>query len=514
MANPQLTAYISLVTTSGVLILLLFIYSFVKRKQTPFAYTFMLFTAAQCVYVFGHAFELASNTLEQIKHWTMVEYAGMPFAAALGLIVIMKYIGKTVSTKTGLLMCVIPFISFLMVLTNDYHHLFYKGMYLRADAPSPMADVSIGQWYIVHGAYTFGCLFTATTLLVRRWRSTKKAYRFQLATLIISQLLPMSAAFVYLLGITPYGMDPVPITMCVTASLFIWSIAASRLLTIVPIAKESIFESMREGVIVLDANRRIIDYNHAVKGMVPLLHSGVIGTSMDDVWPRLTGRAFPDDVSVDGLEEEVHWPSADGLSSYQARISLVTNKKGDAIGMLLMLIDVTEQRMLQEQLKKLAYYDGLTGIYNRTQFLVEGRALLEEAGGKPVSLILFDIDHFKQINDTYGHETGDQALKHIVSVCQRFMLPEMPFARYGGEEFVIALPSAKLSEAVRLAEDICKALQQNTLHFKGNAIDVTSSFGVVQQLSDTETLEAILRRADEALYTSKKEGRNRVTAAA
>lgn len=513
MANPQLTAYISLVTTSGVLILVLFIYSFVKRKQTPFAYTFMLFTFTQCIYVFGHAFELASNTLEQIKHWTMVEYAGMPFAAVLGLIVILKYIGKTVSLRVGLLMCVIPFISFLMVLTNDYHHLFYKAMYLRADAPSPMADVSIGQWYIVHGAYTFGSLFTATVLLIRRWRSTKKAYRFQLATLIVSQLLPMSAAFVYLLGLTPYGMDPVPITMCVTASLFIWSIAASRLLTIVPIAKESIFESMREGVIVLDANRRIIDYNQAVKGMIPFLHGGVIGTSLDDMWPQLTGRAFPDHVGMDGMEEEVHWPTAEGVSSYQVRTSLVSNKGGDAIGMLLMLIDVTEQRMLQEQLKKLAYYDGLTGIYNRTQFLEESRALLEDPSRGPVSLILFDIDHFKQINDTYGHETGDRALMHIVSICQRFIDPEMPFARYGGEEFVIAVPSAALPEAARLAENIRSALQHNMMNFKGQAIAITSSFGVVQ-LGDHESLEAILRRADEALYTSKKDGRNRVTAAA
>lgn len=513
MANPQLTAYISVVTTSGVLILLLFIYACLKRKQTPFALTFMLFTATQSIYVFGHAFELASNSLEEIKRWTIVEYAGMPFAAVLGLILILQYIGRTVSLKMGMLMCTIPVISFLMVLTNDYHHLFYKSIYLRADAPTPMADVSIGQWYIVHGAYTFGCLFTATVLLIRRWRSTKKAYRFQLATLIISQLLPMSAAFIYLLGLTPYGMDPVPVTMCLTASLFIWSIASSRLLTIVPIAKESIFESMREGVIVLDANRRIIDFNHAVRGMIPDLNNTIIGTSLDDVWLRFTGKAFPDNANLDGLEEELHWPSADGLSSYQVRSSLVTNKNGDAIGMLLMLIDVTEQRMLQEQLKKLAYYDGLTGIYNRTQFLVEGKAMLEGAGTGPVSLILFDIDHFKQINDTYGHETGDQALMHIVAICQRFVMPDMPFARYGGEEFVIAVPGAALSEAFHLAENIRRALEHNTMHFKDAVVEITSSFGVAQ-LSDNETLEAILRRADEALYTSKKEGRNRVTAVA
>jgi diguanylate cyclase (GGDEF)-like protein len=169
--------------------------------------------------------------------------------------------------------------------------------------------------------------------------------------------------------------------------------------------------------------------------------------------------------------------------------------------------------MLQEQLKKLAYYDGLTGIYNRTQFLAEGRELLEDTSRGPISLILFDIDHFKQINDTYGHETGDQALMHIVSICQRYVMPEMRFARYGGEEFVIALPGSTLSEAVQVAENIRGALQQSAMYWKDDVIAITSSFGVVQ-LSGNETLEAILRRADEALYISKKEGRNRVTAAA
>lgn len=112
-------------------------------------------------------------------------------------------------------------------------------------------DIAVGQWYVVHGAFTFSCLLCACLILIGQWKHTKKMYRRQLLTLITSQIIPMVAAFLYLLGLTPGGMDPVPVLMCITSAMYIWAILSSRLLTIVPIAKDSIFESMREGVIVL-----------------------------------------------------------------------------------------------------------------------------------------------------------------------------------------------------------------------------------------------------------------------
>jgi diguanylate cyclase (GGDEF)-like protein len=190
----------------------------------------------------------------------------------------------------------------------------------------------------------------------------------------------------------------------------------------------------------------------------------------------------------------------------------VYNKNGETVGSLIMLIDITEQRFLQEQLKQLAYFDGLTKIYNRTQFLHKGREILNEAqlSHQPASFILFDIDHFKRINDTYGHEVGDQALIHVVSVCNRYLKPEMVFARYGGEEFVIALPNAALQDGKQLAEQLRVALLNDPLHVEGSLVPITSSFGVAQYSRETDSLESLLRDADSALYESKRNGRNAV----
>jgi diguanylate cyclase (GGDEF)-like protein/PAS domain S-box-containing protein len=511
--EPSNTMFISLVATSGVFTTFLCLYACLKRAEIPNARTFIVYTAVQSIYIFSNAFEMASDTLDEIKLWTLVEYIGISSAPALGLILVLKYIGKSVSRKGFAAFFIIPAITLVMVSTNDYHHLFYKSVYFRGDTPVPTADMVIGEWYIVHGAFTFGCMLAAVVLLLRQWGQTKKSYRLQLITLIFGQFIPMTAAFVYLMGVTPYGMDPVPMVLCLTSAMYIWAMVSTRILTIVPIAKENIFESMREGVIVLDSSDRLIDFNGAVNQMIPELSTEMIGLTLDQVWERLKDSSFPVVRRLDGALDEIIWHINGAEYFYQVRSSPVIGRHGEAIGRLLMLIDVTESRLLQEQLKKLAYYDGMTGLLNRTQYILRSKEMLEEARlkGNPFSLILFDIDHFKHINDTFGHEMGDQAIVHVVSVVQCLLSPSILFARYGGEEFVLALPSYTLSEAGELAERIRTALAAETLNVNGHGrFAVTASFGAAQSGAAGDTLESLLRDADEALYQAKRDGRNLV----
>ncbi|MCW3792489.1 diguanylate cyclase [Paenibacillus sp. LS1] len=510
--ESHINSYITLVATSAVLNVFLCLYTYFRRSEIPSSKVFILYTAALSIYTFGYAIELASNTLEQMKFWTTVEYIGMPFSASLGLILMIKYTGRTLSKKVTAALFVIPSITLCMVATNDFHHLFYKKVWLREDSPVPLMDIAVGQWYVVHGAFTFSCLLCACLILIGQWKHTKKMYRRQLLTLITSQIIPMVAAFLYLLGLTPGGMDPVPVLMCITSAMYIWAILSSRLLTIVPIAKDSIFESMREGVIVLDSSNRLVDYNRSMRDMLPEINPTMIGRPLDDIWLNLAGETFPVEYGREGLQMDLYWQLNGETVCYQVRTSYVYNKDAQTVGSLIMLIDITEQRFLQEQLKQLAYFDGLTKIYNRTQFLHKGREILSEAhlNLQPASFILFDIDYFKRINDTYGHDVGDQAIIHVVSVCNRYLNPEMLFARYGGEEFVIALPNTSLQEAEKLAEQLRVALLNEPLDVQGVPIPLTSSFGVAQYNGGVDSLESLLRDADTALYESKRNGRNAV----
>ena len=164
------------------------------------------------------------------------------------------------------------------------------------------------------------------------------------------------------------------------------------------------------------------------------------------------------------------------------------------------------------ELIDLAIYDGLTGFYNRRHF----RGLLDEYMEKarptaPVSVLIMDLDHFKRVNDTYGHLCGDQVLTRASQLIRENAPAGATIGRLGGEEFAIALKNTTLERATELSDYIRAAIAAQPIETKEATLPVTISIGVAR--SDTPTNSAdLLRRADEQLYRAKQEGRNRVCA--
>lgn len=160
--------------------------------------------------------------------------------------------------------------------------------------------------------------------------------------------------------------------------------------------------------------------------------------------------------------------------------------------------------------------DALTQILNKGAYLSAAAELFKRArvSGSPLSLVVFDLDFFKKINDTYGHQAGDVVLQTLAQVVQAQLPREGAcFARYGGEEFVILLPGATLPHAAGLAEAVRASVESHEFSFGGQRLPVTISVGVAALTQETASAEALFIRADEAAYASKREGRNRVTVA-
>src|SRR6185436_16787688 len=158
--------------------------------------------------------------------------------------------------------------------------------------------------------------------------------------------------------------------------------------------------------------------------------------------------------------------------------------------------------------------DQLTGAFNKAYIVARLGFIIDMASeAKPVSVITFDFDNFKQVNDQYGHAAGDHILRVTSAlIVSEFVRPQDVFARMGGEEFVIILPETPLDLAVETAERLRLMFEERTFDYEGDAIRLTSSFGVCIATSAIEHPEVILGRVDELLYRSKREGRNRVTA--
>ena len=164
---------------------------------------------------------------------------------------------------------------------------------------------------------------------------------------------------------------------------------------------------------------------------------------------------------------------------------------------------------------KIASTDELTGICNRRHFINHAKIEISRSARfrHHTSLIIFDIDHFKDINDTYGHLEGDKALIHIAEVIKKEIRDIDIFGRFGGEEFVILLPQTELDAALKLAWRLCTALSENTLIIGNKRKTITASFGVSGKIiTEQSDLEKLLKESDEALYRAKNSGRNRAEA--
>jgi diguanylate cyclase (GGDEF)-like protein len=174
-----------------------------------------------------------------------------------------------------------------------------------------------------------------------------------------------------------------------------------------------------------------------------------------------------------------------------------------------------ELKKVNEQLREMAFRDGLTGLYNHRYFqdLMDNELSRSRRYKKPISLIMFDLDHFKKINDEYGHPVGDIVLEKVSRTIENTIRASDLAIRYGGEEFAIVLPETDLRGAAILAERLRKAVEQMEIDINGCRIDVTVSVGVTCYYPSTDKIEKskIITEADNALYNSKNKGRNMIS---
>jgi two-component system cell cycle response regulator len=219
---------------------------------------------------------------------------------------------------------------------------------------------------------------------------------------------------------------------------------------------------------------------------------------------------------VTGIESEDY--DSEGNLHYVIRsVFPIRNPNREVVGAIVSAVDVTyrveyenQLKALNQKLQSLAVTDGLTGLHNHRAFqdYLEEQFQVAMRNRQPLAVILMDVDHFKQYNDTYGHQAGDEVLRQVAQILSAHVREGDFVARYGGEEFVIVLPRTDLESAVAVAERLREAVQSAEWRLR----PVTGSFGVACIRPDMETRQELIEAADQALYQAKKNGRNRVEA--
>lgn len=195
-------------------------------------------------------------------------------------------------------------------------------------------------------------------------------------------------------------------------------------------------------------------------------------------------------------------------------------KIGGKPALIGLIMDVTERtraerevQALQEKLREQSTHDPLTGLYNR-RYLEETLArelILAEREGHPISIIMGDLDHFKAVNDRYGHLAGDEVLRVFGELMKKHARGSDIYCRYGGEEFLLVLPGMAEKDAVERAEHLRRAMAATPVDFGSSKVVVTASFGIASYPCDGRSGDELTAAADRALYAAKAAGRNRVS---
>jgi diguanylate cyclase (GGDEF)-like protein len=425
-----------------------------------------------------------------------------------------------------------PVLCLLAVATNPWHHQFF----VRADPTGfDGAYVAIfGPLFWLHTAYCYVLLGLALVRVIRGWARGTSRYRGYLAAIVIS----MPSAIFNMIGLSLHGklLDLTVLGFAVSTPIMYLMMTRFSLPGLAPVAHERVFQKIGDAVAVVDEGGRVLDLNPAadrlLRALLPEPPGNFVGTTLRTLFGTDSGIKLLLDADVNHTLQDV---AGSGLD-LDIRVSALHDRGGRSIGWALVTRDITERNrqrrelehangQLREQLHTIellradlaeqAVRDHLTGLHNR-RYLMSALATAVDAAsacGEPLAVALVDLDHFKRVNDRYGHATGDAVLVELARVLTRALADGEVVARHGGEEFVLILPGVTPVEAVARLDALRQAVRANALMVDGADVTTTFSAGVASY-TGVEWPASLLQAADSALYAAKQGGRDRVVLAA
>ncbi|MEW6261851.1 MAG: diguanylate cyclase [Thermodesulfobacteriota bacterium] len=280
-------------------------------------------------------------------------------------------------------------------------------------------------------------------------------------------------------------------------------------------------EASHDAIVMIDARDTIVFWNHSAEKMFGRSKGEVLGRKLHGL---ISIEADHEKLRLDfeAFGQTGRCRFMDNLYEFMARrkngrefpveLSLATFKLADQWYAVGGIRDITDRKEAEGRLKELAIKDGLTDLFNRRHFLELARQEIERARRyeKNFSLIILDVDHFKEINDRHGHDAGDEVLKALARVSRRILRRVDVIGRLGGEEFAVAMPETDRDQAGRTAERLRLAIARESVPLGDSNLTVTISLGVASLSHRDLSLKDLLKKADQAMYRAKDQGRNRV----
>lgn len=295
---------------------------------------------------------------------------------------------------------------------------------------------------------------------------------------------------------------------------------------------KAIYETSPDGILVVDAQGMVVAHNrqflqlwHIVPSQLHMKSDGTaIGESDAPLLAEVVARVQNPAAFLERVRELYDNPQLDDhceielkdARTLERHSTVLRGEHDEYLGRVWFFRDITTQKNHEAALVQLARHDPLTGTANRRYFFerAEQEFMRSRRYHSPLSIALIDVDHFKHINDQYGHATGDEVLKLLSQKISALLREHDLLARIGGEEFAILMPSTGLAGAALMAERLRLSFAEEASSVAGQRLHLRFSAGVTELRAQDQSIEDCLRRADEAMYKAKQAGRDRVEACA
>lgn len=495
-----------LLVISSLVLLYIVYYSLINRK-TPGAVAFAILTIATIIWTTGSFFELYAATMQSKIIWRNIEQIGV-FGVPIGMVYFaLVYTQQPKHTRLVIVAAIPSVISVILIFTNELHHLMRSGYSLEN-------TTAYGKSLVVHSAlvgsvlvaYNYALALVAIIILLNYVRKLSPAFRKQVYIMTFCFLYAFSVAFIQKVFLESVGIYlQISVLNTPGAIVMALSLFKHRTFSLFPIARDKVFEVINQGIIVLDENGIIIDANsYALRMMDEYFHvQNPLGSPLDKIntqYPKLNqliGHAKDEQMELhvkDTYISLTHYPLSSGKEKY--------------IGSMIIINNVTLQKMYEHNLKNEAEKDYLTQLLNKSGFYKALQKYISGGNLQDCSVLMMDIDNFKQINDTFGHAAGDAVLCNFTDVVNRIIRSEDIACRFGGDEFIIVIPHVAKETASQIAERIRKAVEANNFMFNNQRLCYTISMGIADQGSVPCPFEEVMEKADNALYQAKSKSKN------
>jgi PAS domain S-box-containing protein len=325
-----------------------------RRRHVSGALALALLMLAVAEWSAGYVLELTSASVPAKLFWIKVQYVGIVSAPLAWLAFALGYAGRMqwLRRRNLGLLALVPLMTVLVTCTNGQHHLMIRQAALDTQGPFPMLDLARGPWFWVHATYSYLLLFIGTTAFVYQVLSSPRVYRGQVIVLLIGALIPWMANALYILEISPLpNLDLTSFAFTLSGLVAMWALFRLRLLDVIPIAHDAVIEGMRDGVIVLDVQDRVVDLNPAAERIVGRSGAQAAGRPVARVvsgWLDVAERHR----AATETQTEITLGEDEMARIYDLRISPLHDRRERLSGRLMILRDVTERKQAQEELHR------------------------------------------------------------------------------------------------------------------------------------------------------------------